>query len=111
MIKHKLAAVPAGEAYHHRCEGREGEAVWQDRRGIDQAQAPVGASDRNQRHRRHSMGPACFKKPNTAYKQQLTGADDTRCHAAPESHAGRPESNPRPEGVSRPPVEYVDTEG
>ena len=41
MIKHKLAAVPAGEAHHHRREGREGEAVRQDRRGIDEAQAPV----------------------------------------------------------------------
>src|SRR6476660_3004266 len=111
MIEHELAPVPAGEADHHRCKAGEGEAVRQDRIGINQAQAPVGARDRNQRHRRHGMGPAGFKKPDAAYKQQLAGADDACGHAAPEGHAGRPESDPHPERVSRPPVEYVDAKG
>ena len=47
MIEHELAPVPAGEAHHHRCEGRQREAVRQDRRRIDQAQTPVGAYDRS----------------------------------------------------------------
>src|SRR6202048_2781510 len=111
MIKHELAPVPAGEAHHRRREGREGEAVRQDRGGIDKAQTPVGSPDRNQRHRRHGMRPACFKKPDPAYKQQLTSAGDACGHTAPEGYAGRPESDPHPEGVSRPPIEYIDAEG
>src|SRR5262249_8094370 len=53
---------------------------------------------------------ACFKKPDTAYQQEFCGADDARGHAAPESHARRPESDAYPEGIARPPIEYVDTE-
>jgi hypothetical protein len=82
MIKHELAPVPAGKAHHHRCEGREGEAVRQDRRRIDQTQAPVGTYDRNQRHRRYGVGPACFKQPNTAHFIALNALGETYAHLA-----------------------------
>src|SRR5208282_96119 len=67
--------------------------------------------DRDQRHCRHGMGPACLPEPDAAHKQELRGAGNACGYSGPKGEASRPEADPHPEGISRPPVEYVDAEG
>ena len=105
MIEHELATVPAGEASHRRGETREHKAVRQDRLGIVQPKPPIGAGDRDQGHCGHGVRPARLSQPDTGHQKEFAGANDAGRDAGPEGETSRPEANPRPERIARPPIE------
>ena len=111
MIEHELATVPASEASHRRGETRKRETMGQDRIGIVQPESPIGAGDRDQCHGGHSVRPTRLSQPDTGHQQKFPSTNNAGADAGPEGEACRPETDPRPEGIARPPIEEINTKG
>lgn len=111
MIEDELATMPTSQPGEDCGQKRQHEAMGQDRVLDRQAHAPIHASDRDQHHGGYRVRPTCDTNPNARHKQKFGRADHTRRDTRGEGETGRPQPRANPEGVSRPPVEYVASKG
>lgn len=107
MIENQLTAVPAGNARQDGRENGQKHAMRQDSIRIDKTQAPIGTSDRDQRHSRNGMGPARRTGANAGNEQQFRRADNTGSNTCQEGDTRRPEPGTQPERIGAEPVEYI----
>jgi len=110
MMEYQLAAMPASQAGENGCEHGQPQPVRQDFLGGRQSQPPVGAGDRQQRHRDDGMRPAPDPTANPLHREQF-GRAGQRCEdTEPKSEARAPHAGAQEERVAEVPVEDVDAQ-
>lgn len=110
MMEYQLAAMPAGEAGENGCEHGQPQPMRQHFLGSGQPQPPVGAGDRQQRHRDDGVRPAPDPTANAFHREQL-GRAGQRCeHTEPEGEPRAPHTGAQEERIAEKPIEDVDAQ-
>lgn len=110
VMKNQFAAVPAREASEDRGQQRQPESVRQDFIGRREPQPPIGAGDREQRHRRNGVRPAADSAANAFDCKQFRGSDQRCEDAEPEGESRAPHAGAQKKIVAEKPVEDVDSQ-
>ena len=110
VIEHQFAAMPAGETREYRRQQRQPEAMRQYLSGSRKPQAPIGAGDREQRHRCNAVRPAADTVADTFDCQQFRSSDEGGGDAESESESGAPHTGSQEERIAEEPIKNVDSQ-
>ncbi len=110
VMKNQLAAMPSGEAGEDRGEHRQRESVRQHLIGSSQPQPPIGAGDREQRHRCDGVRPTADSTADAFDCQQLRGSDERGEDAEPKGETRAPNARAQEEVIAEEPIENVDAQ-
>lgn len=112
VIKDKLSTVPARETHHHDAQCGQENPVGKDRFFIPcQPVTPIGSKDCQQGDGNNEMGPGRRPGTNAGNKEEFGCAGKTGKHSEQKSGSNSPDCRSSPENISRPPEQYVRTEG